>query len=62
MIKGIFKRLENIKDKKEELLNAFIPANKVSKTAKDDSDFNYSNKFTFYDFREALKILIEWYR
>ena len=50
MIKGIFKRLENIKYKKEELLNAFIPANKVSKTAKNDSDFNYSNKFTFYDF------------
>ena len=47
---GIFKRLENIKDKNEELLNAFSAANKVSKAAKNDSDFNYSNKFVFYDF------------
>ena len=47
---GLFKRLENIQDKNEELLNAFSAANKVSKAAKNDSDFNYSNKFVFYDF------------
>ena len=47
---GIFKRLENIKDKNEELLNAFSAANKISKAAENDSDFNYSNKFAFYDF------------
>ena len=47
---GICKRLENIKDKNEELLNAFSAANKISKAAENDSDFNYSNKFAFYDF------------
>ena len=31
---GLFKRLENIEDKNEELLNAFSGANKVSKAAK----------------------------
>ena len=36
---GLFKRLENIKDKNEELLNAFSAANKVSKVAKNESDF-----------------------
>ena len=40
-IKGLFKRLENIKDKNEELLNAFSAANKVSKAAKNESYFNY---------------------
>ena len=43
----IFKRLENIKDKNEELLNAFSAANKVSKTAKNVSDINYDSKFAF---------------
>ena len=47
---GLFKRLENIKDKNEELLNAFSAANKISKAAENDSDFNYSNKFAFYNF------------
>ena len=37
---GLFKTLESIKDKNEELLNAFIAANKVSKVAKNESDFN----------------------
>ena len=44
---GIFKRLWNIKDENEELLNAFIAANKVSKAAKSDSDFNYDSRYAF---------------
>ena len=47
---GLFKRLENIKDKNEELLNAFSAANKVSKAAKNESDFNYDYRYTFYRF------------
>ena len=41
---GLFKRLENIKDENEELLNAF------SKAAKNEIDFNYDSKYTFYKF------------
>ena len=37
---GLFKRLENIKDKNEELLYVFSAANKVSKAAKNERDFN----------------------
>ena len=40
---GLFKRLENIKDKNEELLNAFSAANK----AKNESDYNYYFKYSF---------------
>ena len=47
---GLFKRLENIKDKNEELLNAFSGANKVSKAAKNESNYNYDSKYTFYEF------------
>ena len=45
---GIFKRLENIKDKNEKLLKAFSAANKVSKAAKNESDFNYDFNYDFY--------------
>ena len=51
----LFKRLENIKDKNEELLNAFSAANKVSKGAKNDSDFNYGSNYAFYDFYRGFK-------
>ena len=47
---GLFKRLENIKDKSEELLNAFSRANKNSKAAKNESNYNYDCKYTFYEF------------
>ena len=47
---GLFKRLENIKDKNEELLKAFSTANRVSKTAKSQSDFNYDSRYAFYRF------------
>ena len=45
-----FKKLENIKDKNEELLNAFNAANKVNKAAKNESDFNYDSRYAFYRF------------
>ena len=44
---GIFKRLENIKDKNEKLLNAFSAANKVSKAAKNESDYDYDSRYAF---------------
>ena len=52
---GLFKRLETIKDKNEKLLNAFNAANKVSKAAKNESDFNYDFKYTFYKFYRDFK-------
>ena len=51
--KGLFKRLENIKDKNQELLNAFSAANKVNKAAKNESDCNYD--FKFYKFHRDFK-------
>ena len=53
---GIFKRLENIKDKKEEMLNAFSAVNKVSKAAKNQSDYNYDNIFDFYRFYRDVSL------
>ena len=52
---GLFKRLENIKDKNKELLNAFSAANKVSKAAKNENDFNYDFKYAFYKFYRHFK-------
>ena len=46
----LFKRLENIKNKNEELPNAFSAANKVSKAAKNENDFNYDSGYTCYRF------------
>ena len=47
---GIFKRLESIKDKHEELMNIFSSASKVSKAAENESDFNYDSMYAFYRF------------
>ena len=55
--KGLFKRLKNIKGKNEELLEAFSAANKVSKAAKNESDFNYDFKYTFHTFYRGFKNL-----
>ena len=54
---GLFKRLENIKDKNEELLNAFSAANKVSKAAKNqyNCEYNYDNTFVFHKFYRGFK-------
>ena len=52
---GLFKRLENIKDKNEELLNAFNTTNKVSKAPKNESNYNYDSNYTFYEFHKNFK-------
>ena len=44
----LFKRLENIKDKNEELLNALIAANKATKAAKNDSNFDCDSNYDIY--------------
>ena len=51
---GLSKRLGNIKDKNEELLNSFSIANKVSKAAENQSDYNYDNTFAFYEFYKGF--------
>ena len=48
---GLFKIIENIKDKNEELLSAFSATNK----AKNESDFNYDSKYAFYRFDRDFK-------
>ena len=50
--KGLFKRLENIKDKNEELLNAFSVTNKVSKAPK--NKVNNQNKNLVYNSRHSF--------
>ena len=52
---GLFKRLENIKDKNEELLNTFSAANKVYQNAKNESDFNYDFKYAAFKFHRSFK-------
>ena len=37
---GLSRGLENVKNKNEELLNAFSAANKVSKASKNQSEYN----------------------
>ena len=54
---GLFKKLENIKDKNEELLNAFSGANKDSKVAKNESNYIYNSDYTFYNFYRDFKKL-----
>ena len=51
---GVFKRLKDIKDKNGELLKVFRAANKVSKAAKSERDFNFDSNYAFYNFTEAL--------
>ena len=52
---GLFKYLDNVKDKNEKLLNTFSEANRVSKAAKNESDFNYDSNYAFYDFYRGFK-------
>ena len=47
---GLLKSVKNIGDKNEELLKAFSAANKVSKAAKNESDFSYNPNYAFYKF------------
>ena len=48
--KRLFKRLENIKGKNEEMLNELRRPNEVSKTTKYESGYNYDSKDAFYKF------------
>ena len=51
---GLFKRLESIKDKKDELLNTFNTINKVNKTPKINNQSKilvYSTQLSFAKFR-----------
>ena len=47
---GLLKSVQNIGDKNEELLKALSAANNVNEAAKNESDLNYSTKYTFYRF------------
>ena len=58
---GLFKRLANIKDINEELLNAFSATSNVSKATKNESGVNYDSKYTFYKFYREFKNLKECY-
>ena len=42
------KSVKNIRDKDKEMLKAFSAANKVGKTAKNESDYSYDTRFSFY--------------
>ena len=52
---GLFKRLKNIEDKNEKQLKLLSNANKTSSLAKNESDYNYDNKFAFYKFHRDLQ-------
>ena len=47
---GLFKRLKDIEDKNEEQLELISKTNKTNRLAKNESDYNYDNKFVFYKF------------
>ena len=47
---GLLKSVKSIGDKNEELLEVFSAAKKVSKAAKNESDFSYNPKYAFYRF------------
>ena len=47
---GLLKRLKNIKEKSKEKLEVFSKANKTSRLAKNERDYNYKSKFAFYGF------------
>ena len=52
----LLKRLKNIEGKNEELLDAFNAANKVSKAAKNESDYNYDFKYAFHKFHRDFNV------
>ena len=51
---GLFNRLKNIEDKKEEQLKLLSNTNKTSSYIRDESDYNYDNNFALYKFYRAL--------
>ena len=52
---GLLKRLKNIKEKSKEKLEVFSKANKTSRLAKNERDYNYKSKFAFYRFYRDFK-------
>ena len=52
---GLFKILENIKNKNKELLNEFSGSNNVSKAAKNESNYNYDYDYAFHKFYRDSK-------
>ena len=56
---GLLKRLRDIEDKNEEQLQLFSKADKISRIAKNKSEYNCDNKFAFYksykDFENSRK-------
>ena len=53
---GLLQRSRNIEDKNEEQLEVFSRANKISRSSKNESDYNYDNKFDFSRFYRDFKI------
>ena len=51
---GLLQRLRNIEDKNEDQLEVFSKANKISRSSKNASDYNYDNRF--YRFYRDFKI------
>ena len=47
---GLFKRLKNIEGKNEEQLQLLSKTNKITRIAKNESDYNYNKNFAFYKF------------
>ena len=52
----LLKRLENIEDKNKKQLQLFSKTNKITRIAKNESDYNYDNKFAFYKFYRGFEI------
>ena len=52
----LLKRLENIEDKNEKQLQLFSKTNRITRIAKNESDYNYDNKFAFYKFYRDFEI------
>ena len=57
---GLFKRVEILKIKTKSCWTHLVHIyNKVSKTAKNERDFNYDSNYVFNDFYKGLKNLKE---
>ena len=52
----LLKRLENIEDKNKKQLQLFSKTNKITRIAKNESDYNYDNKLAFYKFYRGFEI------
>ena len=46
---------KNIEDKSEDQLEVLSKINKISRLAKNESDYNYNHKFAFYRFYRGFE-------